>query len=603
MRNIVKMVGKEIERGNIGADTSCPYHPCHFTGQNCSFCYCPYYPCGDTDLGEEIPLSRGGTVWSCSNCLFIHRDGPVEFAYSKIAELGLTPDDPRWRSEVLPEAKKRFLKKGKALMIIGTTSDAGKSLTAAAIGRLLHRRGYLVAPFKGQNMSLNSKVTPHGEEIAQIQSLQAQAFGLTASDIHMNPILLKPIGNSRSQVILEGRPFADYDAAEYYSDFVLQYGVDTVARNIEWLKKRYDVVLMEGAGSAAEINLYDYDISNMRAAEIADADCILVTNVEWGGSYAYIIGTIDLMPEKGRKRIKGIIFNNVRGRPEDLRACAHDIEEMTGIPVIGIVPHIDADLPSEDSEALRGRRRVGDGPNIIAVVRLPRISNFTDLDPIYGPDFTVVFADTPEEIRRAGAIIIPGTKNTISDLGWMDANGISDAIREMRGKVPILGICGGYQMMGRTLHDPNGIESGMPGDFAGLGLFDNETHWDGYAKVVRSDHAEMADGSGKVEGYEIHMGVSTVREKPLFRIVNIGRPDEDEGSVREDEMLFGTYLHGCLDKPAFRKKFLSLVKGGSVSETFGDYRDVIEKNLDILADGFESGLDMDALIRILGGGE
>ncbi len=194
MKNIVKKVEEELKRGNIGSDTSCPYHPCHFTGQNCSFCYCPYYPCDDTDLGEAIHTSRGD-IWSCSNCLFIHRNGPVEFAYSRAKELGLTPGDPRWRTEVLPEAKKRFLRKGKAIMVVGTTSDAGKSFTAAAIGRILHRRGYLVAPFKGQNMSLNSKVTPHGEEIAQIQSLQAQSFGLTASDIHMNPILLKPIGN------------------------------------------------------------------------------------------------------------------------------------------------------------------------------------------------------------------------------------------------------------------------------------------------------------------------------------------------------------------------------------------------------------------------
>lgn len=400
-------------------------------------------------------------------------------------------------------------------------------------------------------------------------------------------------------MIVEGKPFADYDAADYYADFVEQYGVDIVRRNIEWLKQRYDGIIMEGAGSAAEINLYDKDISNMRAAAIADADCILVTNVEWGGSYAYIVGTLGLLPEEDRKRIKGIIFNNVRGHPEDLRACAADIEKMTGIPVIGIVPHLDVDLPQEDSEALRGRKRVGSGPAVIAVVRLPRIANFTDLDPLYGPDVTVVFADTPEEIRSAGAIIIPGTKNTISDLQWMKDSGISDAILEMKGKVPILGICGGYQMMGSVLRDPNGIESGVKGDFKGLGLFDNETSWEKYEKVVRRDHAEMADGTGKIEGYEIHMGSSTVREKPLFRIVNIGRPNEDEGSVREDEMIYGTYLHGCLDKPPFRRKFLSLVKGGSVVDDCVDYDDYVEENLDRLADGFEANIDVDALIAMM----
>lgn len=173
MRCITRKVEEEIARGDIGSDRSCPYHPCHFTGQNCSFCYCPYYPCGDTDLGEAIRTPRG-EIWSCSDCLFIHRDGPVRFAYSKIEEMGLTPGDPRWRTEVLPEAKRRFFRKGRAIMVIGTTSDAGKSVTAAAIGRILHRRGYLAAPFKGQNMSLNSKVTSRGEEISQIQALQAQ---------------------------------------------------------------------------------------------------------------------------------------------------------------------------------------------------------------------------------------------------------------------------------------------------------------------------------------------------------------------------------------------------------------------------------------------
>ena len=606
MRSIVKKVAEEIERGNIGSNHECPYHPAHFTGQNCSFCYCPFYPCQDPDLGENIKSKHGGDIWSCSDCLFIHRNEVVEFIYGKIAELGLQAGDPRFQSEVLPEAKRRFWKRGRAVMVVGATSDAGKSVTVAALGRILHRKGYLVAPFKSQNMSLNSKVTVRGGEIAMIQVLQAQAMGLTVADLHMNPILIKPKGNTESQVMVEGKPFGDYDAVTYYSDFVENHGEEIVRRNIDWLKNRYDYVVMEGAGSPAEINIYDKDIANMRAARIADASCILVVNAEWGGAYAYACGTVDLLPPEDRKRVKGIIINNVRGDPSKMRSGADELEKLTGIPVIGIIPHIEANLPSEDSEALRSKTRVGEGIIKIVVPRFPRLANFTDLDPMYGEDTTVVFAETPEEIRAADVIVLAGTKNSVKDLQWLKSNGMFEAIREMRGKVPIVGICGGYQMMGKVLHDPKGIEGGVPGDHECLGFFDNETSWEEYDKRVIRDHAVMIEGGGQVEGYEIHMGMSDVREKPLFRIVNVGREKETEGSVREDEMLFGTYLHGCFDKPAFRRYVLSFAKCGGKEVEFKpveDYDEIVDRNLDILADGFQENLDMDALMRIMEGKE
>lgn len=593
----------EIERGNIGRNRECGYYPCHFEGQNCSFCYCPFYPCMDPVMGYDVTSRHGKPVWSCEDCLFCHRPEVVEFTFGKIGELGLEAGDPRFLSDVFPEAKKRFWHRGKALMILGATSDAGKSVTAAALCRLFHRMGYLVAPFKSQNMSLNSRVTPKGCEIAMIQVLQARAGGLRNADAHMNPILLKPKGNTVSQVIVEGKPVGDYTVRDYYGKFVPNEGIEAVRRNMDFLKDRYDYVIMEGAGSPAEINIYDVDIANMRAAEAADADCILVVNVEWGGSFAYAVGTVELMPEKDRARIKGIIFNNVRGDPEKLRPGADKLEEMLGIPVIGIIPHLDVELPSEDSEAFRRRRTEGTGALHIAVVRLPRIANFTDIDPLFTDDTTVEFTDSAEDILSADAIVIPGTKNTVDDLLWLKETGLADAIKSMRGKVPILGICGGYQMMGKVLHDPNGIEGKVPGDTEGLGLFDNESYWGEYKKRTVRVRCEMADGGGEVEGYEIHMGMTDVKEKPLFNVLAVGRSGETEGSVREDEMLYGTYIHGVLDKPAFRKKFLSLMKHDGKKVPIKEPEDhdaVVDRNLDILADGFEKGLDMGALKRIAG---
>lgn len=606
MDSIKAKVSREIAAGDIGPDRKCPYHPCHFRGQNCSFCYCPFYPCGDEDLGHFVSSRRGERIWSCDDCLFCHRDGVVAFAYGRIRELGLEAGDPRFLSEVFPEAKRRFWHRGRALMVVGATSDAGKSFAVAALCRIFMRRGYLVAPFKSQNMSLNSRVTVRGAEIAMAQSLQAQAAGLRNADVHMNPILLKPKGDVVSQVVVEGEPFADYDVGGYYGEFVPKHAREIVERNIGHLLGRYDYVIMEGAGSPAEINIYDRDIANMRAAEIADADVLLTVNAEWGGSFAYAVGTLALMAPRDRARVKGIILNNIRGDLSRIHPGAEELERLTGVPVVGIIPHLDVDLPQEDSEAFRRAGSRGSGGTRIAVVKLPRIANFTDIDPLYLQDTTVDFVETPEGVLAADAIVIPGTKNTIRDLEWLKESGIASVLGEMRGRVPILGICGGYQMMGAALHDPNGIEGGEPCDLEGLGFFDNESSWEGYAKITRRRHCELLDGGGDVEGYEIHMGTTDVREKPLFKVTAIGCADEFEGSVREDEMLYGTYLHGVFDKPAFRRLFMSKAKGrGGEAEPADpeDYDEHVDRNLDILADGFEKGLDMGALARIAGWGE
>ena len=603
MEKIAKKVNEEIERGWIGSDHSCPYHPSHFKGQDCSFCYCPFFPCNDTTFGWELE-GRHGPVWNCSDCLFIHRTPVVKFIYSEIERLGIKDaKDPRLDG-ILKDAKAKFWKKGRALMVVGATSDAGKSVTVAAICRILHNRGYLVAPFKSQNMSLNSKVTRHGAEIAMIQVLQAKAAGITNPDAHMNPILLKPKGDTVSQVMVCGKPFKDYDVEGYYNEFVPGPGIEIVKEHVEFLKDRYDCVVMEGAGSPAEINIYDKDIANMRAARIADANVILVVNVEWGGSFAYALGTVELIPEEDRKRIKGIIFNNVRGDTSKMKSGTDELERLTGIPVLGIIPHADVVLPSEDSEALRGVRKKGDGKSLIGVIKFPRMANFTDLDPLFLEDVSTVFVEKVEDLDGVDAIVMPGTKNTVSDYLWMEKNGIADAIRGLWKKIPIVGICGGYQMMGKTMDDSNGIENGVSAVYEGLGFFDNTTKFGEYSKQIIQNEGKLAVGDcGEITGYELHMGISEVNEKPLVMLDRFRSDPQPEGSVREDELTFGTYQHGIFDKPAFRKYFLSFVKhdGKPIQTEIGkDYDEILEENLEALAKVFEDNMDVEKLLDIAG---
>lgn len=607
MKCIKSKVNEAIERGNILSNTGCEYHPCHFKGQNCSFCYCPFYPCNDTDLGASICSKKieGKEVWDCSPCLFNHRNDVVAFAFERFGELGIKDsEDPRI-ADVFREAKERFHRLGKAVMVLGATSDAGKSVTVAAICRVLSRKGLLVTPFKSQNMSLNSRVTKQGHEISMIQDLQCKAAGLTNPTCSVNPILLKPKGNCVSQVIVEGRPFGDFDVEHYYKDFVDSPGKDIVRRNLEFLRRRYDYVIMEGAGSPAEINIYDHDIANIKAAEMADANCILVVNVEWGGSFAYAAGTVALLPKKDRDRIKGIVLNNMRGKTCGMRPGIKKLESITGIPVLGIVPHVDTDLPKEDSECFRNLDRQGTGSGKIAVIRLPRISNFSDLDPLLLEDVTLRFVTDPEGLEGADAIIIPGTKNTMSDLDWLKKNGLFDAIKKRAGVIPILGICGGYQMMGRRLCDPNSMEDDGHTESDGLGLFDMNVRWDGYEKIVRQDQGFMNVGNrGEIEGFEIHMGVTESNsERPLFTL-RTPSGETGEGSVREPVKLYGTYLHGVFEKPAFRSYFISVMNRGKGLPTVSsskDYWNHVDSNLEALADNFERSVDTEALMDILEG--
>lgn len=591
MKPVWSRVSKEIEGELAGTNTSCPYHPSHFRNQECTFCYCPFYPCEDPDLGEVAESPRLGRIWDCTHCNFIHRKDVASYVHGRLRASGISgPGDPALE-ELFRETKTKFHRKGKAVMILGATSDAGKSVIATAICRILNDRGYSVTPFKSQNMSLNSRVTHKGHEISMIQDLQARAAGVSRPSFRINPILMKPKGDGMSQVVLEGVPAGDHSSADYYSEFVPGPGTDVLKRSIDFLQSRYDFVVMEGAGSPAEINIYDSDIANMRAAKAADADCILVVNVEWGGSYAYAVGTLDLLHPEDRRRVKAIILNNLRGNVSGMRAAAEELEELTGVPVMGIVPHLDFDLPKEDSESFRGVKSVGKGRTVVAVPKFPRISNFTDLDPLLHEDVTLRFVSSPEEMEGAAAVVLPGTKSTTSDLEWLRRTGIAGRILSLKGEVPIMGICGGYQMMGRILRDPFGTE-GEPGDTEGLGLFDMETEWPGSGKKTERFGGTYIPTGDPISGYEIHSGMSSSSETPMIK-TRTGT----EGSIREDDMLFGTYVHGIFDKPGFRRHFLSKA-GCALSREIVDHDDHVENNIDKLAHGVMEAVDAELFDRI-----
>jgi len=595
MKCIRKKVLEEFKQGWIGSNLECEYHPCHHKGQDCTYCYCPFYPCNDASLGKAIDPD-GKNIWDCSDCLFIHQKNVCEYVSSEVKRLGIKgPEDVRLKG-LFEESKKRYFRKGKAIMVLGATSDAGKSLTALAICRIISDMGFSVTPLKTQNMSLNSVVTHDGCEIAMIQALQARAAGIKRPDRHINPILLKPKGDSVSQVMVNGKPFGDYDVQRYYSEFVPGQGIRAVEKAVEFLKYRYDYVVMEGAGSPAEINIYDSDIANMKAAEIANAECMLVVNVSWGGSFAYALGTMDLLEENDRKRVKGILFNNVHGSPSDFKNGVKELEKISKVPVLGIVPHVDVTLPKEDSEFFRESCRIGEGKTVVSVIRLPRISNFTDLDPLLVENVTVNFVTKPEELDGSDAIIIPGTKNTIADMNWLRSSGMADAILSFKGRIPILGICGGYQIMGSKLIDRNGYEDPSASEIDGLGLFDGTTEWKNEGKIVKQVFAKLIPTDGPIVGYEIHAAESNMNAPPLLKF---DFSDKTDGSFIESEMLFGTYAHGIFEKPVFRKFFLSFA--GNVSEGDEDYSEKLERNIQKLADAFKSSIDMELFKKVFMG--
>lgn len=450
----------------------------------------------------------------------------------------------------------------KTIMLQGTGSDVGKSVLCTAFCRYFFEEGYRVAPFKSQNMALNSVITVDGGEIGRAQGVQAEAAGIEPT-VHMNPILLKPKGDMVSEVIVHGRHYADMEAGAYRRS-VLEQALPVVRRSLSLLSESYEVLVIEGAGSPAEINLKDRDIANMRVAELADAPVILVGDIERGGVFASLVGTLELLDPDERARVKGFIINKFRGKRELLDPGIEWLERRTGIPVLGVVPYLETGIDPEDSLALESLRLKTPAFREfvdIAVIRLPRISNFTDFLPLAdAPDVRLRYVGSARELVEPDAVILPGTKNTIEDLTWLRQSGLADSIERLRTRgTEIVGICGGYQMLGCSLHDPDGVES-CPGVHTGLGWLDIKTYFIPDKRTVRASGETLIGWACSVivSGYEIHMGRTErgPNASPVLRWSD-GRLD---GAVSEDGSVWGTYLHGLFDNGAFTHAWINRLR-------------------------------------------
>jgi adenosylcobyric acid synthase len=441
-----------------------------------------------------------------------------------------------------------------AIMVVGTTSHAGKSLMTAAICRLLIRQGHKVTPFKGQNMALNAYVTADGGEIGHAQAVQAWAAKIEPQVI-MNPILLKPQGDMTSQVILMGQSAGRVGAAEYYEKF-FDRGWQAITSSLDQLQKDYNYVVCEGAGSPAEINLKHRDLTNMRVASYLQAKTLLVADIDRGGVFAHIVGTLELLDPEERALIKGFVINKFRGQRSLLESGLDWLTERTGIPVLGVMPYFQSQLPAEDSLDLFDRRINKPAAELqIAVIRLPRMANFTDFDPLMAEDSVQVsYIDQPTQ-KKFDAIILPGSKTTIADCLWLHSTGLADWIKtQAAAGTTIVGICGGLQMLGQKITDPDRLEGDIP-EVAGLGLMPVETVMlDRKVLRQRQVDSEYFSIDETVAGYEIHQGQSNWVSNDSTRQMLFG--DTELGWVWQ-EQIWATYLHGLFDSGAWRRSWLN----------------------------------------------
>jgi adenosylcobyric acid synthase len=505
------------------------------------------------------------------------------------------------------------LQHSKAVMFCGTASDVGKSIVTAGLCRYLVKRGVAVAPFKSQNMSLNSYVTPEGGEIGRAQAVQADACTI---DPHtdMNPILLKPNSDTGSQIIVQGKPVGNMSISEY--DAFKPLAFEKIRESYSRLRQAYEFIVIEGAGSISEINLKKNDIANLKIAAMAHCPVILVADIDRGGVFAQIVGTMELLEPSERACIKGIIINKFRGDVAILKPGLDFIEQRTGVPVLGVLPWFaEMRVPDEDSVALGQVSKIvtslaGTNNITIGVVRLPRISNFTDFDPLkHEPDVLLTYVERPDQLRGLDVLIIPGTKSTIADLSFLNDVGLCEAIRSFKGR--IIGICGGFQMLGMMVRDPEHVESEVT-EAEGIRLLacstvllkEKETHQvqtnlDAAALLV-APHC-----NGVLTGYEIHMGVTSLDEsvRPFSRIFRRGASSVavEDGAVSPDGRIFGTYLHGLFENDQFRELFLNgirLEKG--LPQTTGGEKKTEMDPFDQLAEQFEKHLDMSKIMALCG---
>ena len=507
------------------------------------------------------------------------------------------------------------------IMVQGTMSNSGKSFLVAALCRIFRQDGYRVAPFKSQNMALNSYITADGLEIGRAQAMQAEAAKI-APTVDMNPILLKPTSQMGSQVIINGEVYGNLKAMDYYrrkTEFI-----PAVRQAFGRLSGQYDVIVLEGAGSPAEINLRENDIVNMGMAKMAEAPVLLVGDIDRGGVFASLYGTVSLLEPEERAMIKGLVINKFRGDVKILEPGLRMIEERLHIPVIGVIPMEDIDIDDEDSLSERltrtgdqsSRRENAGEPRVdqkldIAVVHLPHISNFTDFSVLERhAGVGLRYVERVSQLKKPDLLILPGTKNTMSDLAWLRESGLEPALCRLveEAGIPIIGICGGYQMLGSFLRDPDGIEGEAGSCMRGMGLLDAETTFTGRKTRTQisgrlSDGSRMFEGCGGtvLHGYEIHMGRTVLQRHGGTGAVLLedGRLD---GMERSDGLVFGSYLHGLFDNETLTEALLARLaekKGISLelgSETTGEYK---ERQYDKLADLVRGSLDMERVYRIL----
>lgn len=491
------------------------------------------------------------------------------------------------------------MKQAKCIMVQGTMSGAGKSLLCAGLCRIFAQDGLRVAPFKSQNMALNSYVTRDGLEMGRAQVVQAQAAGVEP-DVRMNPILLKPSSDIGSQVIVNGEVRGQMSATDYFK--MKRQLIPDILKAYRELAAENDVIVIEGAGSPAEINLRQDDIVNMGLAELVDAPVLLAGDIDRGGVFAQLYGTVALLEQSERERIGGLIINKFRGDEAILRPGLTMLEEKTGIPVIGVVPYLPVNIDDEDSLAPCLGNTVSRKTLDVAVVQLPRISNFTDFSMLdEHPAIGVRYVHSVRELGKPDMVVLPGSKSTMSDLLWMRQNGLEAAICKLASAgIPVLGVCGGYQMLGRKLSDPSGTEGG--GEMHGMGLLpvetvfcDRKTRTRMQAKVVAEPFA-----GAQLDGYEIHTGKTTADGAP-FCILENGQPD---GCVSGN--VFGTYLHGLFDTGSLTAKlaeFLCSRRGINCEQAAPvSHLEYQQQQFDLLADGMRRALDMKTIYAMMEGG-
>ncbi|HZG81409.1 MAG TPA: cobyric acid synthase [Brevibacillus sp.] len=485
------------------------------------------------------------------------------------------------------------------LMIQGTSSDAGKSAIATAFCRIFAQDGYKTAPFKSQNMALNSYVTLDGKEIGRAQGVQAEAAGIVATT-DMNPILIKPTRDAESQIVVNGEPYANMKALAYRSDF-FDEGLRIIQESYQRLADSYERIVIEGAGSPAEVNLNDRELVNMRVARLTNAPVILVADIERGGVFASLVGTLQLLEPEDRKRVIGVIINRFRGDLSLLQPGLDWFESYTGVPVLGVVPFIpDLWIDAEDSLILhryQGRQETAKELDI-AVIRYPRIANFTDVDPFFvEPDCRVRYVSRPEELGQPDLIVLPGSKNTLEDLQFLRETGIAGRILQLHREQAcmLIGICGGYQMLGEWIHDPAGVESPLQ-SLEGLGLIPMVTTLEQRKTTVLSrGTARFAGEQIELEGYEIHMGRSVFEQNDT---AFIQLENGTDGYCDAQEKRIGTYFHGLFHNDEFRTLLLNKLrvdKGLAPVHERPSFIALREQGYDLLADTVRRHVRLDVI--------